>query len=65
MTQEEIIEMARQATSGKAFYGFFPQLNIDLLEAFAKLAFEKGRQQGMKQERALWELSKSSQEIGL
>jgi uncharacterized membrane protein YraQ (UPF0718 family) len=26
--------------------------------------FEDGRQQGMKQERALWKLSESSQEIG-
>jgi hypothetical protein len=26
-------------------------------------AFERGRQQGMKQERALWELAKNSQEL--
>ena len=26
--------------------------------------FERGRQQGMKQERALWELAESSREIG-
>ena len=28
-----------------------------------ELAFEAGRQQGMKQERALWELAKTSQEL--
>lgn len=32
---------------------------IDAVE----LAFEAGRQQGMKQERALWELAKIGQEI--
>jgi hypothetical protein len=64
MTQDEIIEMARQAASTKLFHEFFPNLNIGVLEAFAKLAFEKGRQQGIKQERALWELSQTSQELG-
>ena len=42
-----------------------PQKDLAFLRSFAQLAFEKGRQQGMQQERALWELSKSTQEIGL
>ncbi len=37
---------------------------IEAAIAFAELLFEKGLQLGMKQERVLWELSKSSQEIG-
>jgi hypothetical protein len=60
MTQDEIIEMARQA-------GMYQDLNVSWnqsIQNFAKLAFEKGRQQGMKQERALWELSKITQELG-
>lgn len=58
MTQDDVIEMAEQA--GAVHYW-----HMSKLEAFAKLAFEKGRQQGMQQERALWQLSKSTQEIGL
>jgi hypothetical protein len=41
MTQDEIIEMARQAASTKSFHEFFPKLNIDVLEAFAKLVEER------------------------
>ena len=35
------------------------QPSVDALTA----EFERGRQQGMKQERALWELARTSQEI--
>jgi len=63
MTKEEIIEMARQsgliAPSAVLQEG---RTHDRAIEAFAKLAFEKGRQQGMQQERVLWELSKLSQE---
>lgn len=41
--------------------GFAPTTKF--LEAFAALVFEQGRQEGTKQERALWELSKLGQEI--
>lgn len=34
-----------------------------MLDAFYGLAHEQGRQQGIKQERALWELAKIRQEI--
>ena len=44
MTQDEIIEMAKQAAKGKPFFGFFPQLDIGLLEAFAKLVAAKERE---------------------
>jgi hypothetical protein len=44
MTQDEIIEMARQAASTKPFHEFFPNLNIDVLEAFAKLVAAKERE---------------------
>jgi len=44
MTQDEIIEMARQAAKGKPFFGFFPQLDIGLLETFAKLVAAKERE---------------------
>ena len=64
MKDEELIAMANK--SG-AFIQLSttPQKDLAFLRSFAQLAFEKGRQQGMKQERALWELSKSTQEIGL
>ena len=63
MTQDDVIDMARQvARQPDRIYA--PD-EKEFLYYFAKLAFEKGRQQGMKQERALWELSKSTQEIGL
>ncbi len=59
MTQDDVIDMARQAQVHEELCG------EHFIYEFAKLAFEKGRQQGMQQERALWELSKSTQEIGL
>lgn len=34
-----------------------------MLDAFYGLAHEQGRQQGMRQERALWQLAKIGQEI--
>ncbi len=40
------------------------EFSFEELIAFAELLFEKGRQLGMKQERNLWYLTKSSQEIG-
>jgi hypothetical protein len=73
MTQDEIIEMARQAglhryqhifANKPAQYKFTYDGTEETLIAFAKLAFEKGRIQGMQQEHALWKLSKTSQEIG-
>jgi len=36
---------------------------MDFLKRFAALVFEHGRQEGMKQERALWTLTKVGQEI--
>ena len=68
MTRDDTIRMAREAGFGfmteKPKSATHMQCSILELEAFAKLAFEKGRQQGMKQERALWELAKTSQELG-
>ena len=52
MTREDIIRMAREAGFDSAH-----------LTRFAELVFEQGRQQGMRQERALWELSRIGQEI--
>ena len=59
MTQDEIIELAKQADLVIAHTTYTTRL-----EYFAELVFEKGRQQGMKQENALWKLSQTSQEIG-
>jgi len=42
--KQEMIEMAKQAASTKPFHEFFPKLNIDLLEAFAKLVAAKERE---------------------
>ena len=60
MTQDEIIEMARQADRewdcDRDMY--------EWLEWFAKLAYEKGRLAGIQQERALNNLSETSQQIG-
>ena len=44
MTQDEIIEMARQASFTKPFHEFFPQLDVYVLEAFAKLVAAKERE---------------------
>ena len=51
MTKDELLSLLRVC-------GADPSA-IDAVE----LAFEAGRQQGMKQERALWELAKTSQEL--
>ena len=51
MTKDELLSLLRVC-------GADPSA-IDAVE----LAFEAGRQQGMKQERALWELAKIGQEI--
>jgi endonuclease III len=56
MTRDEIIEIARSVNIHK-----FRAKN---LEKFVEIIFEKGRQQGMKQERALWKLAETSQELG-
>ena len=75
MTQDDVIDMARHIAStfgtrmcdengdthGEELYA----MGIEDIVETIKLAFEKGRQQGMQQERALWQLSKSTQEIGL
>lgn len=58
MTRDEIIEMARQAGI------VFDDRAFPFYEAFAKLCFEKGRQQGTKQENALWKLAETSRDIG-
>lgn len=64
MNQDEIIEMS--AKSGMDLYGLgrVRVQFLERLEAFAELAFEKGRQQGMKQENALWKLAETSKDIG-
>lgn len=73
MTQDDVIQMAREArlhrnqhnlASNPVQYRFSYDGTEETLITFAELAFEKGRLQGMAQERALWELSKTSQEIG-
>lgn len=62
MRYKQIVDMARQA-------GAWPELSetpvkdVAFLTRFAALVFEQGRQEGMKQERALWELSRIGQEI--
>jgi len=48
MTQDEIIEMARQASFTKPFHEFFPQLDVYVLEAFAKLVAAKEREATIK-----------------
>ena len=58
-----IIEMAHEAN-----VLIFDRLNlitsdIDGLKRFADLVLEQGRQEGMKQERALWTLTKLGQNI--
>ena len=62
-----IIEMAREAGGGLSCVAEpleHPwKFSQSELERFAALVFEQGRQEGMKQERALWELSKLGQEI--
>jgi hypothetical protein len=60
MKQDEIIDMAIQA-------GIDDEVLVPWsfeIQAFAKMCFEKGRQQGMKQERALEKLAETSREIG-
>jgi hypothetical protein len=62
MRYKQIVDMARQA-------GAWPELSetpvkdVAFLKRFAELVFEQGRQEGMKQERALWTLTKVGQEI--
>jgi hypothetical protein len=64
VNREDIIRMAREAgIEAEAdtlcrYEGF-----VEPLERFASLIFEQGRQQGMKQEHALWMLAKTGQEI--
>jgi hypothetical protein len=64
MKQEDIIRMAREVNNGKVrVWEDCHLLYPDELERFAELVFEQGRQEGMKQERALWTLTKLGQEI--
>ena len=69
MTQDEIIELSNQAS--KEWAKEYPtpeetahQVPKRFLEIFAKLCFEKGRQQGIEQERAMWQMSQIYKEMG-
>lgn len=66
VTRDEMLKMAQAS----GLVDLYPHgLWIDAhrpggeLDKFFEMAFEAGRQQGMKQERALWQLAKTSQEI--
>ena len=62
MRYKQIVDMARQA-------GAWPELSetpvkdVAFLTRFAALVFEQGKQEGMKQEHALWKLARLGQEI--
>jgi len=62
MTQEDIIRMAREA-SVWLDHSNKPEKHMDFLKRFAAFVFEHGRQEGMKQERALWPLTKLGREV--
>lgn len=66
VTRDELIRMAVEAglayKMGSRWWIDAGEVDIHL-ERFAEMVFEAGRQQGMKQERALWRLAKTSQEI--
>ena len=59
ITKEEVLKIANTVGLHLGYTEYKTQF-----EAFAEIVFEKGRQQGMKQEHALWQLAKTSQEIG-
>jgi hypothetical protein len=64
MKREEALELANEIAVFASIWIDDESNEVNDLVKFAQLAFEKGRQQGMKQERALWELAKSTQELG-
>lgn len=61
ITRDEIIEMAKQAGLNNPLW---LEHDYAIVDRFANLCFEKGRQQGMKQENALWKLAETSRDIG-
>ena len=69
MTKDEALTLALEALDGSisltmAKIALRHEAITAIKEALAQPdAFEQGRQEGMKQERALWELSKLGQEI--
>jgi hypothetical protein len=64
MKRQEAIDVANDMAFMACIWIDDEGNEINDLVKFAQIIFEKGRQQGMKQERALWELAKTSQEIG-
>lgn len=64
MKRQEAIDVANDMAFMASIWIDDEGNEINDLVKFAQIIFEKGRQQGMKQERALWELAKTSQEIG-
>ena len=64
MKRQEIIDAANDMAFMASIWIDDEGNEINDLVKFAQIIFEKGRQQGMKQERALWKLAKTSQEIG-
>ena len=44
MTRDDIIRMAQEATNKNVLFGFFPQLDIRLLERFAELVAAEERE---------------------
>jgi len=69
MTKDEALKLALEALeSFQEISDFTPAQAVHAITAIKEAlaqpdAFEQGRQEGMKQERALWELSKLGQEI--
>lgn len=64
MTRQEAIDVANDMAFMACIWIDDEGNEINDLVKFAQIIFEKGRQQGMKQEHALWQLAKTSQEIG-
>jgi hypothetical protein len=62
MRYKQIVDMARQARAWPEL-SETPVKDVAFLKRFAELVFEQGKQEGMKQECALWELSRVGQEI--
>jgi len=57
------VKDAAKAADGHMNYYYKMMTKANMTRTEYEKAFEEGRQQGMRQERALWELSKSTQEI--
>lgn len=63
---DALLEKRHAFEMGNEPYQVLYQIATELIEGkreAVELAFEAGRQQGIKQERALWELAKIGQEI--